>query len=295
MKRQLVFIPGRAQYHKDAAALKVEWLDALAEGLAKSGLTLPVTAADVRFPDYTTALREIVDGSDEAAVADVIIRRAAQDTVQQAFFAEVLDELRSREGIDMARLEAIAGPAVLERGPLSVEWLQGILAAVAACVPAVNSARIALTINDLYQYLHNVAFRQAINDDARRAIALGRATVVVSHSLGALIAYDLLSGDPRAGQWVIPLLVTLGAPLGINAIRKRLNPVTHPACVVHWFNAIDPQDAVALHPLSGSRFDIDPPIENKTDVANESANRHGLAGYLRDADVAARIHAALTG
>ena len=294
MKTQLVFMPGRGRYHKDAAALKTEWLDALGEGLAKRGLTLPVNAAEVRFPDYTAVLREIVADSDEAAVADVIIRRAGEDPTQQAFFAEVLDELRSREGIDMARLEAIAGAAVLESGPLSVQWLQGILTAVTACVPAANSARIALAINDLYQYLYNVAFRQAINDDARRSIALGRPTVLVSHSLGALIAYELVSGDPRANQWVIPLWVTLGAPLGINAVRKRLNPLVHPGCVAHWFNAIDALDTVALYPLTAERFDVQPPVDNKTDVANESANRHDFAGYLRDADVAARIHAALT-
>ena len=37
MTRQLVFVHGRAQEQKDASALKAEWLDALQEGLGKSG------------------------------------------------------------------------------------------------------------------------------------------------------------------------------------------------------------------------------------------------------------------
>ena len=50
MTRELVFIHGRSQQHKDAVALKKEWLDALGEGLAKSNLTLPISDAQVRFP-----------------------------------------------------------------------------------------------------------------------------------------------------------------------------------------------------------------------------------------------------
>lgn len=40
MTRQLVLIHGRSQEHKDAKALKAEWLDALGEGLRKNNLTL---------------------------------------------------------------------------------------------------------------------------------------------------------------------------------------------------------------------------------------------------------------
>lgn len=290
MARQLVFVHGRAYTHHDAAALKTQWLASLGDGLAKSGLTLPIAESDVRMPYYGATLAQASESSSAA-----IVERAVADETRQTFFAEVLDELRSREGIDMARLEAIAGPAVLERGPLSAEWLEGVLAAIDASVPGTNAPRIARAIDDEYCYLHETAFRQAINDDVRRAIALGRPTVVVSHSLGALIAYQLLSDDPRANQWVIPLFVTLGAPLGVSAIRKRLNSVAHPPCVGHWLNAIDPRDAVALHPLTVDRFDVEPPVDNKVDIDNGTVNRHGIAGYLADADVAARIHAALTG
>lgn len=42
-------------------------------------------------------------------------------------------------------------------------------------------------------------------------------------------------------------------------------------------------------------FDIDPGLENKTDVQYHTDNRHGIAGYLNDPDVARRIHAPLAG
>ncbi len=60
-----------------------------------------------------------------------------------------------------------------------------------------------------------------------------------------------------------------------------------------WFNALDPKDAVALHPLTPEYFAVTPAIENKTDVENTTDNRHGISGYLDDAEVARRIYDAL--
>ncbi len=52
MTGQLVFVHGRSQEHKDAAALKGTWIAALREGLAKSGLDLPIPETNIRFPYY---------------------------------------------------------------------------------------------------------------------------------------------------------------------------------------------------------------------------------------------------
>jgi hypothetical protein len=51
---------------------------------------------------------------------------------------------------------------------------------------------------------------------------------------------------------------------------------------------------VALYPLKKPYFDVDPAIENKTDVHNRTSNRHGIAGYLDDKGIASRIYDALT-
>ena len=114
---------------------------------------------------------------------------------------------------------------------------------------------------------------------------------MVSHSLGTVVAYKLLKqGVPTQG---VPLFVTLGSPLGIKAIQRRITPILYPPKVDHWFNAMDPQDIVALYSLSSSRFNVDPPVENKTDVDNPTPNQHGISGYLEDPEVARRIHDAL--
>ena len=79
----------------------------------------------------------------------------------------------------------------------------------------------------------------------------------------------------------------------MKVIKQRISPVGHPQCVVSWFNAMDERDVVSLYPLDAKHFPIQPAIENKTDVDNHTDNRHGISGYLDDAEVARRIHDAL--
>lgn len=88
-----------------------------------------------------------------------------------------------------------------------------------------------------------------LDDDARRAAVLHRVTtallrtprprVVLAHSLGSLVAWDLLA-DPRVE---IDLLVTFGSPLGQPAVR--LAPGQFPyARVGSWLNVVHLLDPV---------------------------------------------------
>lgn len=294
MTKKLVFIHGRAQEHKDSVALKAEWIDAFSAGLAKSGLYMPVAESEVRFPYYGQTLSDMVEGANEDNAADVIVRGTERNDAQMAFINAIFEDLREREGIDDEKLQEVVGADVVQRGPLNWEWLQGILKSVDKYIPGASGASIAVATNDVYQYMNNPVIHKLINDGVREAIEPGTQSVVVSHSLGTVVAYNLLNKDPQAGQWQVPLFVTLGSPLGIKAIRRHIRPIAHPPCVTAWFNAMDEKDVVALFPLTQKRFNVDPAIENKKDVDNPTPNRHGISGYLGDAEVAAKIYTALT-
>ena len=82
MTKQLVFVHGRSQQHKDSIALKAEWMNAFATGLAKNNLDMPIAESDIRFPYYGQTLYDLVDGADEKAAADVIVRGTGQDDAQ---------------------------------------------------------------------------------------------------------------------------------------------------------------------------------------------------------------------
>jgi pimeloyl-ACP methyl ester carboxylesterase len=153
---------------------------------------------------------------------------------------------------------------------------------------------IALVTHDVYTYLTSPGVRDTIEEGVRQALVAGVPTVVVAHSLGTVVAYNLLRREGTQQGWVVPLLVTVGSPLAVTAIKRALRPIQHPPCVTHWFNAMDSRDVVALYPLDSGHFDVDPEIENKTDVYNETSNRHGISGYLNDMDVARHILTGLT-
>jgi pimeloyl-ACP methyl ester carboxylesterase len=140
---------------------------------------------------------------------------------------------------------------------------------------------------DVYVYLTYAGVRAQI--DQVIAAALGdEPCVVLAHSLGSVVAYNVLRARLATPRY--PRLVTVGSPLGIRAIKQQLaTPLVSPPCVSHWFNAYDDRDVVALVPLDAQRFNVTPPIENKGDVLNFTENRHGIEGYLADPLVAQRI------
>ena len=290
MSRQLVFIHGRAQEHKDSVKLKADWLKALNDGLVKSGLQLPIAETSVRFPYYGQTLYDLV--SNAAVVAEVVVRGAATDP-EAAFQLAVLKEVQNELGISDAEVDQLLAVEVKQRGVLNWEWTQAVLRAIDRKVPGGSAASIALATRDVYQYLKNPVIRKSIDDGVKQALNQ-QPSVVVSHSLGTVVAYNLLKREGETTGWEVPLFITLGSPLGVTAIAAAMAPLEHPYCVGKWFNAMDDRDVVALYPLTKKHFDIAPEIENKIDVRNRTKNRHGIDGYLDDAVVAARIHAALT-
>ncbi|KVX85400.1 hypothetical protein WL10_24265 [Burkholderia ubonensis] len=295
MQCNLIFVHGRAQEMKDAAALKEEWIAALEEGLAASGLSLPLAVDDIRFPYYGQTLYDLTRDAPDDQVAEVVIKGAGQARKERTFLEQVLEEVAERGGVSSAQIQEEADADVIGRGgPLNDARLQAILKAIDRHIPLASGASIALATRDVYQYLSNPGVRDVIDTGVRNALTADRRSVIVAHSLGTVVAYNLLRRESGAQNWKVPSLITLGSPLGVTAIRKRLAPIAYPTAVGPWFNARDPCDVVALYPLDATSFPLTPSIENKNDVLNETENRHGISGYLSDAEVARRIHDALT-
>ena len=292
--RELVFIHGRSQQHKDAAALKGEWISSLVDGLKKSNLSLPIAESAIHFPYYGNTLIDLVDGLPANQVAEVIVKGNNADDQERAFITSIVREIGQKAGLTDTEVAAIAGdPALIRKGILNWGWVRAILQAVDKHVPLGSGSSIAIFTSDVYQYLRNPGVRDRIELGVRNAIARAP-TVVVAHSLGTIVAYNLLRRGEISQHWQIPLFVTLGCPLAVTAIKDALAPRTHPGCVGHWFNAMDDRDIVALYPLDPpDGWDTDPEIENKTDVQNPTENRHGISGYLSDREVSRRIYEAL--
>lgn len=292
MSRKLVFIHGRAQQRKDSKALKQEWIVSFREGLSKSGLPLPIGEEDIRFPYYGDTLEQLSSGMNPSDAARVIIR-GPESEEEEEFIREVLAEVKAKAGITDEEVLAELDQAVVDRGPLNWGWVQGILKVIDRKVPFGSGASVALATKDVYDYLKKPLVRQIINKGVRAAVKSNEPTVVVSHSLGTVVAYNILRETGDTEDWDVPLFVTLGSPLAVTRIRETLRPTTFPSCVKSWFNAMDERDVVALYPLESPHFVVNPQIVNQRNVNNHTENRHGISGYLNDAEVAKRIHDAL--
>jgi hypothetical protein len=291
--RQLIFIHGRAQQEKDAKALKAEWIQSWEIGLDASGLSNPLADEDIRFPYYGDTLVQMAGGKSAEEAAQVIVKGPPPPSAEEAVMREMVEEIAAQEGVSEADILAQLAPGVIAKGPANWGWVQGILGALDHVSP-LSKALVALVTADVAKYLTNPAIQRTIDNGVRSALQPGREAVVVSHSLGTVVAYNVLMSRTGAFPGVkVPLFVTLGSPLAVNAVKTRMRPHGFPPAVGRWYNAMDPDDVVALYPLSKKHFDTGGKIENHEAVHNGTDNQHGISGYLDDKLVARRIHDAL--
>ena len=80
---------------------------------------------------------------------------------------------------------------------------------------------VAFFASDVIDYLYG-GFAEAMRAPVRAALLADPApTVIVAHSLGTIITYDVLS-EPAFKDRPKALLVTVGSPLGIDNVQSRL-------------------------------------------------------------------------
>ncbi len=286
---KLILVHGRSQQGKAPDLLQQQWLSALKDGLQNANVELP-QGIDIRFPFYGDRLDELIRDLDTPLISDVMSRGASQDTAEADFRGELLYEMAQNAGVTDSDIQSYFKGTYQERGPQNWEWVQSILKALDSKT-SLGEAAIEAFTRDVYVYLTNKSVRKAIDGIVSASLSEG-SCVVVGHSLGSVVAYNVLRNTLSAVD--VRKYVTVGSPLGIRAIKRRLeSPLSMPGCVESWFNAMDERDVVALYPLDAHNFNINPAIENKTDVNNHTDNRHGIEGYLDDATVARRIRDAL--
>ncbi|SEP33098.1 hypothetical protein SAMN02799625_05535 [Methylobacterium sp. UNC300MFChir4.1] len=154
-------------------------------------------------------------------------------------------------------------------------------------------------LRDVHHYLFNETFSPrpgqiyAVQDEIRRRFVFdsqqvtSRPHVVVSHSMGTVIAYDCLKRVPEVSQ--ADALITIGSPLGLDEIQDKLQPGwTRPDGFPDkvggtWSNFFDHLDPVAaFDPFLSVDF-----RKNGQEVVkdihepNYGLWRHDLGNYLR--------------
>jgi hypothetical protein len=287
----LLLIHGRDQQGKQPDLLKAAWMNALTHGAQQAGKKLPMPIT-VEFPYYGDKLDEFARAYDIPLSSEAQSRGAPVDDEFQAFQYEFAEDIRQRAGVTDNQVEAEYGNEPQERGPLNWKWVQAVLRAIDKHGGGMNQKTLEVFTRDVFLY----TMRPGVRDEIDRIVAAKlteRPTVIVAHSLGTIVAYSVLITDQRKLQ--VPLLVTVGSPLGVRAVRNQFKPLRSPDPVKAWYNAFDKRDVVALYPLDAANFPIRPAIDNNGGVNNFTSNRHGIEGYLNNGPVAGKICSGLAG
>ncbi len=296
------------------------WLAGLGKGLVLAGLP-PVDEARVSFPYYGNEFADAIAAHERRGGARPDLEPGAElatdDPVPttplttDALILEMAAELgyspgREAEGDpDEAELESAwegyRTGAEIDLGPiLRPRLLRSALQYIARKTGA-PQLLIERFLTDVGYYLDVPRMRDLVldivADDIRKAADQHGSVVVISHSLGSVVGYDVF--DALAGEVDVRLLVTSGSPLGFPVVKGALRPsrtAQRAAPVakggpVPWLNAYDVQDFVALvHPLG--KYFGDAPRDERTHNASDP---HSIQDYLSDPDVARPIGRALAG
>ena len=210
-------------------------------------------APDPNLAAHESQLENTVQAVDAAGDAPPIDPNSSEEA---KFVAGLTVKLLGQLGSEPV-VAAADAPGKLERVPLPWFLKKRILAAF---------------LRDVHHYLFDVEFeprpgvRFRTREEIRRRFvaALGEQRsgphVVVSHSLGTVIAYDCLKNVPECPP--IDALVTVGSPLGLDEVQDRLAPgwskkdgFPHEKLRGAWLNVFDPMDPVCgLDPRLANDF-----------------------------------------
>ena len=150
--------------------------------------------------------------------------------------------------------------------------------------------------SDVIDYLYGPFKKQMQAPVVEALRKTPRPKVIVAHSLGTIITYDVLA-DPSMTGLKDDLLVTIGCPLGIGNVQNKLRdgaarPHPVPPMLNAWANFADRWDPVALDQTMRDEFEPPKRMPKDEQVNNPAPDNHELMGYLSVAIVRDTIVAA---
>jgi hypothetical protein len=227
-----------------------------------------------------------------AGYVDAGLAHATPPDLVTAYYAHLLGEVAQSEPSPATLtadqqtamwnwLSQLGLPQDQPQGPLTAPLRQGLdWLSRKTGRPADVLARIMTAVlGDVYAYLTRPPVRRQVRDVVAAAIAEHRPTIVLAHSLGSVVAYEVLHalGTP------VDLLVTLGSPLGLGgSVFTGLDPApidgagARPPGVGRWVNIADPGDLVAVPRRLGDRF----PVDRHDEAYLGVVDFHTMGGYL---------------
>lgn len=288
----LVFVHGINNQDNSAERIAADWWTAIRDSADTLGLE--VDAPDIIAPFYGRLLADAVAGDGRGAVAMGGLDEEARR--QAILLAEELAELVGvGDDAIFDEQRTLSEDDLVEAGLPHDRRLIAIVRAIQRRLPSGGRAFIKLFLEQAAGYLYNPVIRRAVLDRVYDQLpAPDTPCVIVAHSLGTAVTYELLREHAARGR-AVKTFITLGSPLGLKAFKRHLPPLTafpNPP-IAQWTNGRHRDDFITMGlPLDRRAVGYDGVVD-LVDIPNDGEDKHAVDAYLRAPDVTRAIVGAL--
>lgn len=272
MNVHIVGVHGIWQGNTNAVKLQADWAAAVAKGLRTyHGPACPVPPLTMAYYGnlFRTPSRRL--GADDGA--PLVADDEPFTDEEEAFVLEALDPYTSTV-INPGEIE----PVTLGLGvPYTPRPIARALAAADHKIGRNMSRRLLRFVRQVYRYLHH-DIGERIRTEAQTELHREGPRLVIAHSLGSVIAFDMLARtDIGPGPGGLTTLVTCGSPLAWPTIRRSLNQdgPLHLPDGIDWINLHAAGDIVAQMGLAA----VAPAVRDEL-VHNGLGEPHAARRYL---------------
>ena len=282
-----------------AEVLKCQWDEALFGFNLGERSRLAYWVNRVFYPEPTKASCKMADATLDGSPSDggSVGIRAIADPAEGVEPLLPPDATSQRERSALERIaEQVLEETGAPRGAVSAADFQTRVLPLPKPVREFVTRRITKAfLKDVHEFLFVKERREIMRESMLSRLRTGGGPfIVIAHSQGSMVAYDVLSSLP-ADQFEIDLFVTIGSPLGLKEVQDQLRTITGqkrglavPAAVKRWVNVADPLDPVCADKRLAGDYSSTNGIGVEDFVqwnVDSPKDPHSGTGYLRLGEV----------
>ena len=279
---KIIFIHGMNQQNYDEETLKQHWLNVFKTGLSHAEQNIELESLDIKLPFYGDLLtkHQLSNSLDLNTLlpksllhlhlpfhlwhnTSIVEEHSPCITPLPCFNPEQSESLTQRLSVITALTKDHAFKEL-------IMFLNHY--------PKLHETLMHKFLIETYLYLSNSDFMHEVHHRIMSHLHPSKDHIIVAHSLGTVIAYNLLH---QFNHFRVHRFITLGSPLAFKVIQEKLTlPISRPP-QLHgdWFNFYSPDDFLTAFPLSEAPFNFEPPIINQA-ITTLVDKPHQITGYL---------------